>query len=144
MRKWGWGLFIGHLIDVLFSVAATLVSALEGASNLFSMVIMLYTVIMLIFAVMGRVRPRRPFIVISVFGAFMLVFGIYVAVALLMECGPEVFSGHMTIQDMGGLLPWYWAFHWSMLGCWLVLAVATLADFVLNKPAPPPIPQHYS
>ena len=121
MQKLGWIYIVCYCIDALMSLVATLVPSVEMASNLISMMMVLFGVLVLVFTCMDSLRPRKVFIVMLSFNALMLLFGVILGVLLFAVYGLEAGNMDITIQTYGDTFAWYWPVHWSFMTLWIAV-----------------------
>jgi hypothetical protein len=141
MQKLGWFFIAAYCVDALFSLAATFFPVLETPCNFYSMLMILFGVVVLIFTCMGSLRPKRVFFVMLGFNGLSLVFGIFLGVMLLIEYGPEAQNQTVNIAFYRETFPWYWSAHWIFMMLWLAVCAYGVTAYALfmKKITPPPL-----
>lgn len=135
MQKLGWVYIVCYCIDALMSLVASLVPTVELASNLFSMVMVFFWVLILIFVCMDSLRPRKVFAVMLSFNMASLLFGVFLGVMLFTVHGMAVGNMDITIQTYGDTFAWYWPVHWVFMTLWIAVcgyAVVGYSKFMAN------------
>jgi hypothetical protein len=123
METFGQVYLIAYLIDCIFSILATLIPAVEGVSNLISAIISLCAVVVLVLSFLGRLRPQRIFLTLSIFYMCLLGFAMLLGAMLAKDLGPKIVSQKITTLFLSEHFVWYPTFHWVLLIMWAIIAL---------------------
>lgn len=123
MQTFGLLYLIAYLLDCVGSILGTLLPAFEPLSDAVSILVSLCTLVVFVLACVGKLRPRRVFLALSIFYILLLVFGMVLGVMLVLATYQKTFSGEVTIQTLFQQFPWYPAVHWALMVVWFALAV---------------------
>jgi hypothetical protein len=130
MRFLGVAYLLGVVGDGAFSMVAIAVPALEGASDTLSTAMFAFSAIVLVLAIIGRLRPRLVFIVpVLLYGLFAVI-GVVLAVAVIVKTGGKRLSDDFGLQDVVALFPWFGPVSWVLLALMMVIGTACLHRFV--------------
>ncbi len=145
MATFGLVYLIAYLIDCLVSILATLIPPLGGISNFISSLLFLGSVFVVILGSIGKLRPRRVFLPLSIFYLCLFGFGIVLGIILAIDVGPDISSQKITMQFLCEHFSWYRAVHWTILIVLLALAVyglsVRLTGHGVADQSPPPLPR---
>ncbi|MFA6033224.1 MAG: hypothetical protein WC889_10030 [Myxococcota bacterium] len=123
METVGFIYLIAYLVDCVGSIAATFIPSVEGISNLFSTVVSLFTVVVFVLGCIGKLRPRRVFLTLTIFYFCLLGFGMVLGTMLINDLGQQIHSQKITIQFLHAHFAWYPAVHLILLFAWAAVAV---------------------
>jgi hypothetical protein len=122
MKTFGWIYIVAYCIDALGSLVAILTPRMEGVSNIISTLVALLSIVVLILAYMGKLKPRKIFLIMSGFYMAMLGVGIVIAVLLAAKLGPSVASQEITLAFLREQFAWYNPVQWIIIIIWLLVS----------------------
>jgi len=123
MQTFGLIYLIAYLADCIVSIIATLMPMAEGLSNVISSILSLCAILVIVLSCLGKLRPRRTFLVLSIFYVCMIAFGIVLGILLAIDLGPDIATQEITIQFLHEHFTWYPCVHWSLLIMWTAIAI---------------------
>ena len=129
----GWIYLYYYLADFIFSIIATFVSALEPASNMVSVILALFSVVILIIACVGVVKPRVIFIILSFYYLLLNVFGMGLGIALVVRYGPEVADKKISISYLAEQFSWYMPVHWILIALGILLSFYGIVFYMKHQ-----------
>jgi hypothetical protein len=138
MQKLGWVYIVAFCFDALLGLVASLHPPLEMASNLVSVVMIPFGILILIFISMDSLRPRKVFVPMLAFYVLSLLLGVCLGVLVLLRYGASATNLDTSIAFYGEEFAWYWPVHWFFMLLWLAIsayAVVAYARFMIAKRA---------
>lgn len=120
MKAFGWIYIIAYCIDAVVSLVATVASGAETLSNVISVPVSLLSIVVLILTCIGKLNPRKIFLILSGFYLLMIGFGILLGLLLVAKLGPSVASQAMTLEFFREQFVWYGPVHWILIILWLL------------------------
>jgi hypothetical protein len=134
MRTLGWIYLAGYALDAGLSAIASYAPGLVLASNLISTLMMLFTIVAFVLAVLGKLKPRKVFLALSGYYFFMLGFGFVLGVLLAVELGPQKLQGvDFNPQFLRQHYPWFEPVQLALLFVWTCLALYGLMSYGNSK-----------
>jgi hypothetical protein len=130
MRYVGLAYLLGFVGDGALSMLAIAVPSVEGVSDTFSAVMFVFSAIVLVLAIMGRLKPRIAFLApVGVYAAFTVVAMALVA-AMLVKTGGRSLPDELSLQYVVAVLPWFGPLNWVLLASMMAIGTACLYKFV--------------
>ena len=134
MKPLGWIFLGGYALDAVLSLIASYVPGPLFASNVISSVMILFTIVVFILAIFGKMAPRVVFLSLCGYYFFMLAFGFVVSIVLLAKLGPDKFlSVEVSPQFLRQQFDWLGPVHLTLLFVWLFLASYGLVSYARHK-----------
>jgi hypothetical protein len=130
MRFVGLAYLVGVVGDGALSMLSMAVPALEGASDAFSTLMFVFRAIVLVLALIGRLKPRVVFLVPVVLYAAFTAMGVALAVAVTVKTGGKRLSEDFGLQDIVAVFPWFGPVNWVLLTLTMAIGTACLYRFV--------------
>jgi hypothetical protein len=107
MKTFGWIYIIVFCIDAVVSLAAYFVPGLEIISGLIGTILVLLSIVVFIFACLGKLIPRKIFFILSGFYLLVFVFGFVLGIFLIVKLGLPAVSQGITVEFLREQFVWY-------------------------------------
>jgi hypothetical protein len=130
MRFVGLAYLVGVVGDGALSMLAMAFPALEGASDAFSILMLVLSAIVLVLAIIGRLKPRVVFFVPVVLYGALTATAVALAMAVTVKTGGKRLSEDFGLHDIVALFPWVGPVNWVVLTLMMVIGTACLYRFV--------------
>jgi hypothetical protein len=130
MRFVGLAYLVGVVGDGALSMLAIAFPALEGAGDAFSTLMFVFSGIVLVLAITGRLKPRVVFLVPVLLYIALTAIAVALAVAVTVKTGGKRLSEDFGLQDIVTLFPWFGPVNWVLLTLMMVIGTACLYRFV--------------
>jgi hypothetical protein len=140
MRLLGWIYLGGYALDAGLSLVSLLEPSLLLASNVVSVSILCFTIVVFILACLGKLTPRKVFLVLSGYYFLLTGFGVVLGVLLLFQIGPQGLENmEITPQVLSQQFPWHEPIQWGLLAVWLCLAAWGFVLYSKSLPTEHPL-----
>ena len=75
---------------------------------------------MLIYALLGKIQPKKVFIVLPAFYLLMNLLGVIIAVLLVLKYGPALGSQQIDMAFIYREFPWFNPAHQIIMAAWII------------------------
>jgi hypothetical protein len=136
MKTLGWVYLVCYLLDAAFSWVATYVPVLAPVSNMVSLAVAAFSVLVFVFALVGALQPRIVFVALAGYYFVMMLFGTAVYVAYAIQEGPTALqNAALDPELMKQAFTWFEPVHLTTLTIWVALAIVGMIAYARgNQP----------
>ena len=129
MKIFGWIYLIIFCLAAVLGLIDRFAPALEGLSSIIGILVFLLSIVVFILACIGKLKPRKIFLIPSVYQFLILGFGMIVGVLLLVKLGVEGLSEGVTPELMSEQFPWVDPVQWIMIIIYLCVGAYCLLAY---------------
>jgi type IV pilus assembly protein PilA len=125
MRTFGWIYIIAFCIDAVMSLVALLVPGAEIPSGIISTLVVILSIVVFILACIGKLRPRKTFLILSGFILLLTCSGIVIGILLVVKSigEPSALQQAPTVDLLHEQFPWMIPLQWIFVIADLLLSV---------------------
>jgi type IV pilus assembly protein PilA len=125
MRTFGWIYIIAFCIDAVMSLVALLVPGAEIPSSIISTLVIILSIAVFILACIGKLPPRKIFLILSGFVLLLTCFGIVIAILLVVKSvgDPSALQQGPTADLLREHFAWVIPLQWVFVIAELLLSV---------------------
>jgi len=140
METFGFIYVISFFIDVNVSILALLFPVLLNATTITSHIMLGLSGFVLCLTLLGRLKPRKVFIPLSLLHLLGLAIGFVLVFALAIKLGPDNIPKNAAPAELDALftknMPWFTTIRWIIVGLGEIFAIyglKTILDIRKNK-----------
>lgn len=115
MEAFGFFYIIVYFIDCKLSIISAIFPSMEVITATADMCLLALCTPVLLFSVLGKLKPRKVYISMVLVAFFSFACGIAVVIALFMKVGPENYPEVATAAFVTSQLPWFPIFRWFFI-----------------------------
>ena len=120
-------------LDLTLSLIASIFSPLEEISNAISVLTIIFVLVIFIYSLRGRIKPKKIFMALTSYYLAMSLIGTVLAVILTARYGAAISTKDITLAFLLKEFPWFNTVHWILMIVWLLLTTWGIIEYKKYK-----------
>jgi hypothetical protein len=116
-------------LDLFLSLIASIFSPLEDISNAISVLTIIFVLVIFIYSLRGKTKPKKIFLALTSYYLAMSLIGTVLAGILSSRYGSAISTQDISLAFLLKEFPWFNTVHWILMIVWLVLTAWGIIEY---------------